>query len=236
MKRMLIIMLAATVLAGCSGSRIASRMPPHPESYKDVRAADRTEPGLKSTSLWRPNAELTRAYDDHRARRVGDLVTVIVSETSEASKEASTSLGRNSSVDVGVDAALGLPTHLGLADIYSNGGDFSPSVKAGGTNSFKGTGSTKRKESLKTTVACRVMEILPDGNLLVEGRRQVEVNDEVQFIYVRGIARSVDISPNNAISSYALADAEILYDGTGAITSEQKPGWMYRVLSAVWPF
>lgn len=236
MKRIFAIALAGLLLAGCSGSRIASRMPPAPESYKSSRGADAIEPGLKPTSLWRPNAELTRAYDDHRARRIGDLVTVIVSETSEASKQASTSLGRDSSVDVGVDAAFGLPTHLGLADIYSNGGDFSPSVKAGGSNSFKGTGTTSRKESLKTTVACRVMDILPDGNLLVEGRRQVEVNDEVQFLYVRGIARPVDISPNNAISSFALADAEILYDGTGAITSEQKPGWMYRVLSAIWPF
>lgn len=236
MKRYMYALIALVALAGCAENRAVSRMPPLPEAYPTVRTRDELEPGIKSTSLWRPSSDMTRAYDDHRARVVGDLVTVIVSESSEASREASTNLSRDAKVDVGVNAFLGAPAHLGLADVYAGGGDFSPSIGASSANSFKGGGSTKRKESLKTMVAARVLDVLPDGNLLVEGRRQVTVNDEVQFLHVRGIARPVDISPNNTISSAALAEADIIYDGTGAISSEQKPGWMYRLISALWPF
>jgi flagellar L-ring protein precursor FlgH len=197
---------------------------------------DRVEPAQSPTSLWNSNAALTKAYDDHRARRIGDLVTVVVSESSEASRSASTDLSRDTEMGLGIDAMLGAPDHLGLPGLFKGGNDFSPTVSASTGNSFSGGGSTSRKESLKTNVAARVMEILPDGNMVVEGRRQVEVNDDIQYIYVRGMARPVDISPNNTISSSALADAEIVYNGTGAISNEQKPGWAYRLFSAVWPF
>ena len=236
MKRLGLLIILAVAVWGCAPNRFTNRTEPKYETTEVSRAKDGREPGVKSTSLWNKHAELTRAYDDNRARRIGDLVTVIVSETSEASREASTNLAHDASVDAGVTGFLGAPTHMGLPGLWGKGKDFSPSVGAKTGNSFKGSGSTSRKESLKTMVAARVMEVLPDGNFLVEGRREVNVNDESQFLYVRGIARPVDISPFNTISSSALADAEILYDGTGAISSAQKPGWMYRVLSAVWPF
>lgn len=237
MKKLLILALALLTAAACSPSKIASKSEPKWSTETDsARRRDISQPVVKSTSLWRSNAELTSVYNDHRARHVGDLVTVIVSETSEASREASTNLGRDSSVSAGISTMLGAPSHLGAPDLWGNGFNFSPNVAASTGNSFKGGGSSKRKESLKSMVAARVMEILPDGNFLVEGRRQVDVNDEVQFLYVKGIARPVDISPYNTISSSALADAEILYDGSGAITSDLKPGWGYRILSAIWPF
>ena len=230
-------MLAAAVLVtACAQSKYTSKFQRPEEPTAASREKDIPEPGVKNTSLWNRNAELTRAYDDHRARRVGDLVTVIVSETSQATREASTNLAHDTGVDAGVTGFLGAPTHMGMPGLWGKGKDFSPSVGAKTSNSFKGSGSTSRKESLTTIVAARVMEVLPDGNFVVEGRREVNVNDESQFLYVHGIARPVDISPNNTISSSSLADAEILYDGTGAISSSQKPGWMYRVLSAVWPF
>lgn len=233
--RMWMLPLCCAALAACS-SFSSRHEPPWPAATEPARLADRMDPAKTSTSLWSPSAALTRAYDDHRARRIGDLVTVVVVETSEASREASTDLSRTSSVDMGIDAALGMPLHMGLPNLYKGGNDFSPEIKASTGNSFKGDGSTKRKESLKTRIAARVMEILEDGNLMVEGRRQVEVNDEIQYLYVRGIARPVDISPDNMISSSALADAQIIYSGTGAITGEQRPGWLYRMLAAVWPF
>lgn len=236
MKRLLIPAAVALAAFGCQSNRYTERYAPKYERTEVSRAKDIPEPGVKSTSLWHKNAELTRAYDDHRARRIGDLVTVIVSEKSEASRQASTNLGHDASVDAEVTGLLGAPTHMGLPGLWGKGKDFSPSVGAGTSNSFSGSGTTSRKESLTTMVAARVLEILPDGNFLVEGRREVSVNDETQFLYVRGIARPVDISPYNTISSSALADAEILYDGTGAITSAQRPGWMYRLLSTIWPF
>jgi flagellar L-ring protein precursor FlgH len=231
----LTILIGVAGLSACS-SFGARRDPPWPATSEPARNRDKVEASHTSTSLWNPNATMTLAYDDHRARRIGDLVTVVVTETSEASREASTDLGRSSSVDVGVDAMLGMPMHMGLPGLYKGGNDFSPNVSASTGNSFSGSGATKRKETLKTRIAARVMEILEDGNMLVEGRRQVEVNDEIQYLYVRGIARPVDISPDNMILSTSLADADIIYSGTGAVSGEQKPGWGYRLLSAVWPF
>jgi flagellar L-ring protein precursor FlgH len=236
LSNIIILLLLSILLMGCSSGIITKAEPPWPTPTELTRSRDYPRPTSSRTSLWAPGASLTRAYDDHRARRIGDLVTVEVSESSEASKQSSTSLNSGSSVDLGISAMLGAPAHLGVTDIYAGGGDLDPTVAASSSKNFSGSGSTSRKESLTTSIAARVMEIMPDGNMLVEGRRQVEVNEEIQYLYVRGIARPVDISPENSIHSTALADAEIIYSGTGAISSEQKPGWGYRLFSAIWPF
>jgi flagellar L-ring protein precursor FlgH len=170
-------------------------------------------------------------YDDNRARRVGDLVTVVVLESSEASREASTGVSRDSSVSADIETFLGSDLDTGGPNQF-----FQPEVRAGTSNSFQGSGSTKRKDLLRTTVAARVAQVLDDGNLVVEGRREVRVNAETQYLFVRGIARPVDISTNNTITSAALADAQILYGGRGIVSNQQKPGWMYQVLDVVWPF
>jgi flagellar L-ring protein precursor FlgH len=190
---------------------------------------------VQSTSLWADGSPLTGAYNDNRARRVGDLVTVLVIEQSEASREASTGLTRDSSVDAGVSAVLGAPLSLGLNHLYGSSG-FQPAVKGSASNSFKGQGTTKRKDLLRSSVAARVVNVLDDGNLVVEGRRQVTVNEENQYLFVRGIARPSDISPDNTITSVALADAQILYGGKGDLADQQKPGWLARAVASVWPF
>ena len=160
---------------------------------------------------------------------------MIVVESSEASREASTDVKRDTGVSVGIGAMLGAPTDLGLSHLYGKNG-FDPTIKADTANSFKGEGTTKRKDVLRTRVAARVVSILEDGNLVIEGRRQVKVNEETQYLFVRGIARPEDISRDNTVLSQALADGQILYGGSGLLASQQKPGWLYRVLDAVWPF
>jgi flagellar L-ring protein precursor FlgH len=192
-------------------------------------AASETGP-YQSTSLWGDSSPLTRTFDDLRARRVGDLLTVVVVETSEAQREASTGVSRDASVSADVTELLG------AAAWWENGRGFEPKVAANTSNSFKGSGSTKHKEVLRLRVAARVVHILEDGNLVVEGRRQVRVHEDTQYLYVRGIARTVDISTDNTITSTALADAQILYQGSGLLANQQRPGWMYRVLDVVWPF
>ncbi|MBE0617100.1 MAG: flagellar basal body L-ring protein FlgH [Proteobacteria bacterium] len=189
-----------------------------------VRASQRP---VQATSLWVDESPLTAAYEDRRARQIGDLVTVEVVESSEASREASTDVSRDSSVAAGIDNLVGV-------DLNVRG--FEPKLAASTANSFKGSGATKRKDLLRTRVAARVVQILEDGNLVLEGRRQVRVNEETQYLFVRGIARPTDISPDNTIASAALADAQVLYGGNGLVAAQQKPGWLYRVADAVWPF
>ncbi|MBI5017392.1 MAG: flagellar basal body L-ring protein FlgH [Deltaproteobacteria bacterium] len=232
MSRVGVLVLIAFATAGCS-THVA--VPPWPEPTPIAPAPPAVRAPVQSTSLWADGAPLTGAYNDNRARRVGDVVTVLVVESSAASREASTDLSRGSSVDASVSAMLGAPMTFGLDHLYGSGG-FDPSVKAGTKNSFKGQGTTTRKDQLRSTVAARVVNVLDDGNLVVEGRRQVTVNEENQFLFVRGIARPSDISPENSITSIALADAQILYGGRGDLADQQKPGWLGRIVSAVWPF
>jgi flagellar L-ring protein precursor FlgH len=182
---------------------------------------------LQPTSLWVDSSPLTLAYEDRRAREIGDLVTVVVVESSEASREASTGISRDASVSAEI---------ANLAGIDLNRGGFEPKLGASTANSFRGAGSTKRKDLLRTRVAARVVQVLEDGNLVLEGRREVKVNDETQYLFVRGIARPSDISPANTVTSTDLADAQVIYGGQGLLASQQRPGWLYRIADAVWPF
>ncbi|MHB8766475.1 MAG: flagellar basal body L-ring protein FlgH [Deferrisomatales bacterium] len=231
--RIALLLTLATLCTACAQPFL--EQPPWPPAAPIASRPEADARPYQPTSLWADGAALTRVYDDRRARRVGDLVTVVVVESSEASREASTGVSRDTSVSAGVDALLGAPDHLGLPNLYKSGA-FEPRVGASTANSFQGAGNTKRKDLLRTRVAARVVEVLADGNLMVEGRRQVKVNEETQYLFVRGMARPVDISPDNTVSSVALADAQILYGGSGLVSSQQSPGWMYRVLDAVWPF
>lgn len=220
------------LLGGCAP---AYREPPWPAATPIARSPEPPKPAVQSTSLWGDGSGLGSLYSDHRARRLGDLVTVMVVESSEASREASTGLSRDASVAAGVSNLLGAPSHLGLDHLWGSK-PFDPSVNASTATSFKGEGTTKRKDVLRTRVAARVVNVLEDGNLVVEGRRQVKVNEEDQFLFVRGIARPTDILPDNTISSVALADAQILYGGSGNIANQTRPGWLYRAIDAIWPF
>lgn len=233
MRRALWVAALATSLAGCSGPFVEE--PPWPAPTPVHPAADRASSPYQATSLWTDDGALTKGYQDHRARRVGDLVTVIVIESSEATREASTDLSRDASVSAEVTNFMGAPRHFGLPNLYKSG-PFDPKVGASTANSFKGAGSTKRKDVLRTRVAAQVVSVREDGNLVVEGRRQVKVNEETQYLFVRGIARLDDITPDNTVSSVALADAHILYGGSGDLTNQQRPGWMYRILDKIWPF
>lgn len=232
MRTLPILTAAALCLAGCA-TRVT--VPPWPAATPVAPAVPAVRPPVQSTSLWSDGSPLTGGYNDNRARRVGDVVTVLVLESSEATREASTDLKRDSSVDANVTAALGAPLSFGMNKLYGSQG-FQPSIGAGTANSFKGAGSTKRKDQLRSSVAARVVNVLDDGNLVIEGRRQVEVNEENQYLFVRGIARPSDISPENTITSVALADAHIVYGGKGDLSRQQEPGWLYRIVDAVWPF
>jgi len=225
--------LLAALAAGCSGPYIEE--PPWPAPTPLAKVEKRVAEPVKSASLWTEDAPLTRAYQDKRAKEIGDLVMVIVIESSEASREASTDVSRDSQVDAGISGVLGMPEDLGLSHLYGSAG-FKPSIGASSNNSFKGSGSTKQKDVLRTRVAARIVNILDDGNLVIEGRRQVRVHKDTQYLFVRGIARPEDISNANTVASAALADAQIIYSGEGLVSDQQRPGWMYRIVDAVWPF
>ena len=182
-----------------------------------------------SGSLWQ--ASSTGLAEDLKARRLGDIITVVISEQASASKKASTGTSRSSSISAGIPKLLGLET-TGI----KNWADLSELLSASFGSKFDGSGSTSRQETLQATISAKVVDVIPNGNLLIEGRRNVRVNNEDQIIVLSGTVRGRDVSADNTISSALIADAKIAYSGKGIISDRQKPGWLLNALDKVWPF
>ena len=226
MKPVILIMLAACFLASCA--RPDNRTVQIPEPLEETQNPQ-TVPSTPG-SLWtNTNASI---FADHKAQNVGDIVTVIISEQSSATKEAKTSTDRTTSM------SASFPTLFGLEDDIAHETDIDPSnmVEADFNNSFEGNGSTSRKGELTASLTTQVIERYPNGNYKIRGGKEVMVNNEVQIIYLTGIVRPVDITAANTIYSDKILNARISYTGNGAIADKQEPGWLMRTLDNVWPF
>jgi flagellar L-ring protein precursor FlgH len=182
-------------------------------------------------SIWQ--ASSGGITDDLKARRKGDTLTVVIAEQASASKEATTGTSRKTSVSAGIPNLLGLETNVtGI----KNWMDLSNLINASTSSKFDGSGSTTRKEDLNATITAKVVDVLPNGNFLIEGRRNVKVNNEDQIILLQGTVRPRDINVDNVVSSTSVADARITYTGKGIISDRQSPGWLMGIIDRVWPF
>ncbi|WP_447977053.1 flagellar basal body L-ring protein FlgH [Candidatus Nitrospira bockiana] len=193
-------------------------------------------PPPKTTgSLWQEENGRAYLYEDMRAMRVGDIITIKISENHKGSKSADTKAEREStltnSVDGGAVGTIGIPgvrlgaeAQRGLA------------IDASSKNKFGGKGSTNRADTLTGTLSAMVTEVLPNGDLRVEGRREVVVNSEKQLMTLSGIVRRVDVDTKNTVVSSAIAEAKIEYSGLGVVDDVQRPGWFVRVLDWIYPF
>jgi flagellar L-ring protein FlgH len=184
-------------------------------------------------SLWSGENAANALFSDRKARYVNDIVTVIVSEVSSGGNKASTNTSRDTSTRTGISALLGLDT-----SILERNPTMGTSIGVGGTsvNSLKGKGDTTRGSNLAARLTARVVNVLENGNLVIEGKRQLNVNAENQYIMLSGIIRPEDINEGNLISSQYIADAKIVYTGDGVINDKMRPGWLTRVVDWVWPF
>ena len=214
---------APLLLAACSHETAEVKTP----SFDEQMA--KPQMNYASGSLWQ--ASSAGLAEDVKARRRGDIVTVVISEQASASKQASTGTSRASSL------AAGMPNFLGLEKTPVKGWmDLANLLNASFSSKFDGSGSTSRAETLQATISTKVLDVLPNGNLMIEGRRNVKVNNEDQIIVLTGTIRSRDVNSDNSISSSLIADARINYSGKGIISDRQKPGWLMNVIDAVWPF
>lgn len=204
-----------------------------PENKFPALEQQLTKPRTSSVngSLWQGSAG--GLVDDFKARTRGDTLTVVISEQASASKEATTGTSRASAVAAGIPNLLGLETKMtGI----SNWMDLNKLLNASSSSKFDGSGSTTRKENLNATITARVIDVLANGNLLIEGRRNVLVNHEDQIIVLAGTVRPRDITSDNLVNSTLIADARITYSGKGIISDQQQSGWLMRAIAWVWPF
>jgi flagellar L-ring protein precursor FlgH len=183
-------------------------------------------------SLWQEENGRAYLYEDLRAMRVGDILTVKIVEKHQGSKSADTKAEREGSVKNSVTGStFGIPGFVGNSALAQALG-FTGSSK----NKFDGKGATSRSDTLTGTMSAHVTAVLPNGDLRIKGQREVTVNSEKQTMILAGVVRRVDVDTKNTVLSSAIADARIEYTGLGVVDDVQRPGWFMRMLDWLYPF
>ena len=165
-------------------------------------------------------------FEDRRARRVGDTLTIAIVENNTASKKSATNTGRASNNNFGVTGLQGLPGKSFLGSTLGATSDFS----------FDGKGESSNNNAFTGTITVTVTEVMPNGNLLVSGEKQVGINQGSEFIRLSGVVNPIQLTAGNTIPSTQLADARIEYRGSGAVAENQQTGWLTRFFLNVLPF
>lgn len=171
-------------------------------------------------------------FSDRRARRVGDILTVVVQESASVQASNRTKSDRTSSVDNAVSQFL---FSAAASSLGTHGGEF-PATKFGGSNTFTGGGEITNKQTINARAAVTVIDVLPNGNLVIEGSRYVAYSGEKQYAVLRGIVRPDDIATGNTVASSSIADARVEFLSHGTITTQQNKGWFSRVFDKINPF
>jgi flagellar L-ring protein FlgH len=185
-----------------------------------------------ANSLWRQGAR--SFFKDQRAVRIGDLVTVRVRVTDKANIDNATKRSREGTEAVGAAHIFGYENQIDK--VLPDGTDPANLLAVNSKGSSTGSGSVKRQEEVHTDVAAVVTQVLPNGNLVVEGKQEIRVNFEMRELIVAGVIRPEDIEADNTIDSAKIAQARIAYGGRGQITEVQQPRYGQQVMDIVLPF
>ncbi len=232
------------LLAGCStmdqlasvGEQPRLTAISNPTAQAGYRPVQMPMPQVVAAS-YQPNSlfsnEARGFFKDQRAHKIGDILTVMVTIDDSAQMSNTTDRQRSSSSEGSVGGVLGsiFGGKVPLADVEASG-----KITTSGGLADGGSGSVNRKESLETQVAAVVVQVLPNGNLVIEGRQEVRVNFEVRDLIVAGIVRPEDIHSDNTIPSSKIAEARISYGGRGQITAVQQPRYGQQIADAILPF
>lgn len=230
MKRCLLVLLLFSALA--SGKKTNHRSKSHPsaldqyieQAHRHAAEAQALSPG----SLFTPNAVFADLAADVRARRIDDIVTVVVDEQASAISTGQTKTSRDSAANASVTSLLKpLPATSRLTNL----------VNTNSSRSLDGEGTTSRQTTLTTTLSARVADVLPNGDLVIEGTKSVMVNSENQVITLRGVVRPTDLSNTNTVLSDDVAEMELTINGKGVVNDAiHRPNFLYRLLLGLLPF
>lgn len=223
------LMIIAFMFTGC----VAEEMKNIKQENNTVAPPTLVKQKPVTGSIWAGESTNSLICSDKKARYINDIVTIVISETVSGGNKASTNTSRDTSNSHELSALLGIET-----SILESNPNMGSTISLGGTssNSHKGSGDTSRSSSLEASISARVLKVLDNGNLFIEGKRQLTVNAEDQYIIISGIVRPDDITSENTINSEYIADARIIYTGSGIINDKMRPGWLTRVADWVWPF
>ncbi len=225
--RMLVLAAGFGVALALLAVPAFAQQPPAPKRDDYEQVLERYLQAARAVPATADNMWAAGLFSDLRARRVNDLVTVRVVENITASGSADSALDKKSNAAASVTKLFGAETKFpGWLDPTS--------LAALGTNTgFTGSGATNRAGSLSAVITARVVEVLPNNDLVLEGIREVDINGDRQFIVLTGIVRAADVGPGNVVPSTAVGQMQIRYFGKGLIKDNLKPGWLVRALNMV---
>jgi flagellar L-ring protein precursor FlgH len=227
------ILLFCAAAAHAAAPKDKKQQPKQPSALdKYIEQASLPEtpsgPAVDAGSLWTPSARFSDLAADQRSRRVDDIVTIVVQESASAVSTGAVKTSRQSNAQSSITALAGLTKATGPWANLAN---------LGSQTSLDGQGTTSRTTTLTTTVSARVTHVLRNGNLVVEGTKNISINSENQSIIVRGVIRPIDLDTTNSVLSARLAQMEIQVNGKGVVTDAvHRPNILYRILLGLLPF
>jgi flagellar L-ring protein FlgH len=233
MKTRMAFLLFCAVGANAASPKKKDAKPPEPspldkyisDSYRDYKLPEAAPP---PGSMWSPNAIFSNLGMDLRASRLDDLVTIIVNENFSAVANGDVKTQRQATAQSNIAQLAGVTKKTGaLANLLNSATQ----------SQLQGTGETSRGATLTANMSARVTQVLPNGYLVIEGTKRVQISSENQIVTVRGVIRPVDLVPPNTIPSNLIAQMEIQVNGKGVINdSIHRPNFLYRLLLGILPF
>ena len=226
MKYKSLLLLLFIPLTGCMQNVIKPEK--DTASYEPVYPRESEYRPANTGSIYQASSSVP-LFEDERARRVGDILTIVLTEKTNATKKATTSTKKENSTSTGTPTIFGRPVTKGGTNIFG--------VEIDGKQQFTGEGDSTQSNALTGTISVSVVRVLPNGNLVVRGRKRLTLNRGDEYINISGMVRAADIKADNTISSTLLANARITYSGTGTVADANKMGWLARFFnSEYWPF
>lgn len=226
----LLLGVALVTLAGCSGPGQSLKLPAAPPAAAPLPFEQQPP---QEGSLWTPR-HLHGLVADQKAQNVGDVITVSITESAKASEIANTQTSKTAGVKSSVASLLGLS--FPMKAFTSREVNAETAVEGAVGNTSKGEGKTERQSAFTTYLSTRVIQVLPNNNLVIQGQRRLRVNNETEVVTLTGIVRPQDIDRNNTVPSTKVAEARVEIAGVGVVSDKQRQGWFTRILDHIWPF
>ncbi len=216
-----LLLLPLCALAGCQASR--------PEKPDDALAwTQEVPPPATNGAIYQAGREVVLA-ENPVAHHVGDIVTIILNEQMAAQKSATTTTSKDTNIAMPGPTLLGRPVTVNGTPILLNNMDNS--------TKFAGQGASAQSNSLTGHLTATVLKVLPNGNLLIAGEKQIGLNQGKEFVRITGVIRPLDLAADDSIPSFRVASAHIAYSGKGAIADANAQGWLSRFFNSPWaPF
>lgn len=224
MKYLIVISMLLMQLSGCASIENARILPNDPD-FAPIMPEMEEEPIVPTGSLFKENY-VNNIYSDSKAHRVGDIISVVLSENTQAQKNAKTELKKDNS------SQLGSVVGLGGAPITFKGDSLELGFNQ--SSAFKGDSKADQSNSLSGNISVHVMRVLPNGNLMIRGEKWMSLNNGDEYVRLTGIIRAQDISSSNTIMSSKVANARIQYAGTGSFADVQEQGWLSKFFGSSW--